>query len=144
MQICRSSNLTFLVSAVLFCSMAVAMVAAAPVPASASSYGLEQHPAGDFVKRMNPAALEAYKSEALKWMSEADLAQLLATKEANIENWPAIKQKIDEGTINPKGGRYLGMTIADLAIKEAKEDAAKIKAELDLTRLRLGRPSSSS
>ncbi|CAD6936637.1 unnamed protein product [Tilletia laevis] len=93
---------------------------------------------------MNPAALEAYKSEALKWMSEADLAQLLATKEANIENWPAIKQKIDEGTINPKGGRYLGMTIADLAIKEAKEDAAKIKAELDLTRLRLGRPSSSS
>ncbi|KAE8191373.1 hypothetical protein A4X06_0g1974 [Tilletia controversa] len=70
MQIRRSSNLTFLLSAVLFCSMAVTIVAAAPVPASASPYGLEQQqqPAGDFVKRMemSPEEFQAIENAERK------------------------------------------------------------------------------
>ncbi|KAE8193683.1 hypothetical protein A4X06_0g3423 [Tilletia controversa] len=69
MQIRRSSHLFFLLSAVLFCSMAVALVAAAPAPASASPYGLEHHPVGSFLKRTPPNLSELDNGQLLRLLS---------------------------------------------------------------------------
>ncbi|KAE8188520.1 hypothetical protein CF328_g6576 [Tilletia controversa] len=114
MQIRRSSNLTFLVSAVLFCSMAVTMVAAGPAPASAISNDLEQHPAGAFV------TLEA--------MSKEELVQLLVSKKTELQSFSNIAKEGDKAMTFPA----LAATLGNLRkyIKQTEEEVSAIEARL--------------
>ncbi|KAE8190492.1 hypothetical protein A4X06_0g6185 [Tilletia controversa] len=76
MQILRSSNLTFLLAAVIFCSMTLAMVAAAPVQASASSYGLEHQPEEILLKRVLPElSMEQLETLVEKLKAESEQAK---------------------------------------------------------------------
>ncbi|KAE8186316.1 hypothetical protein A4X06_0g5181 [Tilletia controversa] len=121
MQIRRSSNLTFLVSAVLFCSMAVTMVAAGPAPASAISNDLEQHPAGAFVKRV-------LRLEALEAMSKEELVQLLVSKKTELQSFSNIAKEGDKAMTFPA----LAATLGNLRkyIKQTEEEVSAIEARL--------------
>ncbi|KAE8187806.1 hypothetical protein CF336_g5035 [Tilletia laevis] len=123
MQIRRSSHLSFLLSAVFFCSMAVALVAAAPAPASASSYGLEHHPVGSFLKRALPD-LTVLDTDALGALYDAreDFHQHILNSIAELEG---------------AGGNQRALEALRIEEAEAAAEMERIAAELQRTELRL-------
>ncbi|KAE8199230.1 hypothetical protein CF336_g1301 [Tilletia laevis] len=114
MQIRRFSHLSFFLPVVLIGSIALAMVAGAPAPASAD---LEQHTAESFLKRTPP------KLPNLEGMSLKGLQELLVSKEELYETHLKAMRNLE----------LLGGTVEErkVAIDILRKDAVQVKAEID-------------